>query len=1484
MNLPELITRLKKWHIITLLGFISICLVAGAYLYYNSEKERVRRDKIDDLQTITTFKVNQITQWYRERLSEAKYFSTNENFLYYTKNILKNKNIAESKSYFTSRLEGLRKNHNYKNIYIASLDDEIIFTLDPDHTQIDTTVKKLLYKDDHLKNILFTDFYFCNYHNEIHYDIIAPIFDENKSILAYLIFKVDPDDYLYPLIQSWPVPSKSAETLIYRKEKDKIVFLNNVRHTNNERLQLSVPFSKKEVLAIQGAMGKTGISEGKDYRNEDVLGDLHPIPGTNWFMVAKIDKSEVYEELGTFGFMVFIITGVIILLIGSGVMLMFKYNQSNLYKEMYFKEKNLNETREEFKTTLYSIGDGVISTDTLGNIVRMNIVAENLTGWKESEAKGKYLCEVFQITDEKSGNKLECPVRISLETGVAKKLTNNTLLISKTNTRIPVAYSSSPVKSDNGEIHGAVLVFRDETKERNSKNLLRESEAKFSSIFHFSPIAIVIAKVDGTIIDVNDLFLEVTGYSKNESIGKTPLEIGLYNNPQDREKFVGALLQNGYVPKMEMDFKMKSGEIKTCYISGELVKIDKTSFIISTILDISDQKLIQSELINSQEKLSSTLELAKMGYWEYDVKTDQFTFNDQLYKMLRTSVEKEGGYTMSSGEYSKRFIHPDDLDMVVKRIKESIKSKSPDYVDNHEHRIIFADGNTGTLSVTAHTIKNENGETVKTFGFNQDITERIKTEEAVNSSEKKFATAFHTSPDSININRLSDGLYLEVNEGFCKITGFTPEEVTGKTSLEIKIWADHEDRNTLVRKLLDEGEVNNFEANFRKKDGTLLTGLMSARIIKLNDTDCILTITRDITERKKAEDSLRLFRTLIDQSTDIIQIVDPVSLKFLDINENGCLELGYKREEIPFLKVEDIHPHDSITREKILSEFDKNGFIVLESFYKRKNGSVFPVEVNLQYIHLDKGYVIGIARDITERKEAEEKIRKLSRGVEQSPSAIVITDTKGNIEYVNPKFTEVTGYSFEEAIGKNPSILKSDNTTLEEYRELWETITNKKEWRGNFLNKKKSGELFWESASISPILNKKGEITNFIAVKEDITEMKKINDELITAKEKAEEMNRIKSYFYANISHELRTPFVGIMGFAELLRDQLKDPEEKEMAEVILNSSRRLTETLNKILDITKLEFDKAEINIQKVNIVELLTGIKVLYSKTAAQYNTEIKTRYHSDKIIIKTDEAILQEILNNLVNNAVKFTNNGLIELSTDIIEKGEKRFLGIKVKDNGIGIPREKQELIWMEFRQASEGLSRTFEGTGLGLSITKKYTQLLNGEIYLESEPNKGSAFTIILPLVEDSVHEEKIIAEPLYEAHTVKDLKKDKFRILYVEDDKVSRSFVNKILSGNYELEEASNAVEALNKIKNNKYNLLLIDINLGLGINGIELTQKIRQMDEYKNIPVVAVTAFASANDRKEFLEKGFSHYISKPFSSGDLQDLIKTILKEEKV
>ncbi|HED06802.1 MAG TPA: PAS domain S-box protein, partial [Ignavibacteria bacterium] len=427
--------------------------------------------------------------------------------------------------------------------------------------------------------------------------------------------------------------------------------------------------------------------------------------------------------------------------------------------------------------------------------------------------------------------------------------------------------------------------------------------------------------------------------------------------------------------------------------------------------------------------------------------------------------------------------------------------------------------------------------------------------------------------------------------------------------------------------------------------------------------------------------------------------------------------------------------------------------------------------------------MLEIFRDITESKKAQKEILKLSRGIEQTPAMVVITDTDGNIEFINPKVTEFTGYSKEELIGKNPKIFQSGQTPQKTYKELWDTIIKGDTWEGEILNKRKNGELYWESVRISPIFNDEGELINFLGIKVDITENIKARDELLAAKEKAEETNKLKSNFLANMSHELRTPMVGIIGFIEILEEEIKKPKLKEYASFVHEASSRLMETLNLILNLTKIEAEKINIELSKIDVIQNMKRAIKTFDKIAAKKN--IYLRFESDikKFETETDERIFDQIISNLVNNAVKYTKRGGVTVSVNKIKNDT--YLEIKVKDTGIGIPKDKQELIWEDFRQVSEGMARLYEGTGLGLTITNNFVNKLGGEIKLESGLSKGSTFTVLLPVRAKSISTKTKEQTSNKKTGTPKTKnKQEKLKtLLYFEDDKISLEAIPLFLKG-----------------------------------------------------------------------------------------------------
>ncbi|NTW11451.1 MAG: PAS domain S-box protein [Chlorobiaceae bacterium] len=400
--------------------------------------------------------------------------------------------------------------------------------------------------------------------------------------------------------------------------------------------------------------------------------------------------------------------------------------------------------------------------------------------------------------------------------------------------------------------------------------------------------------------------------------------------------------------------------------------------------------------------------------------------------------------------------------------------------------------------------------------------------------------------------------------------------------------------------------------------------------------------------------------------------------------------------------------------------------------HRRADGSVRIVEVQSNCIRVEgKDLLYSIIHDITERKLAEEELKKLSTIVRQSPSSIFVTDTMGNIEYINPSFSRHTGYSLEEVKGKNPRIFHSGLMPKSVYEELWKTILSGNVWNGEFHNRKKNSELCWENAVVSPILDEKGAITNFLAIKDDITEKKKFLIELVAAKEKAEESDRLKTSFLANISHEIRTPMNGIIGLTDLLLEpHLSEEEHRQYVELIQQSGQRMVKLINDIIDFSRIEAGETAPRITRSHVNDLLRELHAFFKPEAERKKLRFSftAGLSDEKSVIETDSLKLHQILTNLVHNALKFTDHG----SIDIGYRKSGDLLEFYVSDSGKGIPEYMTGKIFERFRQADDSMTRAYEGAGLGLSISKAYAEMLGGAIDVVSEEGKGSTFTLYIP--------------------------------------------------------------------------------------------------------------------------------------------------------
>jgi len=361
----------------------------------------------------------------------------------------------------------------------------------------------------------------------------------------------------------------------------------------------------------------------------------------------------------------------------------------------------------------------------------------------------------------------------------------------------------------------------------------------------------------------------------------------------------------------------------------------------------------------------------------------------------------------------------------------------------------------------------------------------------------------------------------------------------------------------------------------------------------------------------------------------------------------------------------------------------------------------------------------------------------LAQTLKSVKDAVSITDNNDDLVFVNEAFLSTYGYTEKEIIGQKTSIIRPlDASTA--MAKIIHDETLKGGWHGEVLNHRKNGEHFIVELWTSVVRDKEGNKIGTVGVARDISDRKKAEEELIEAKEKAEEMSQLKSNFLSNMSHELRTPLVGIIGFADILEDEIINEKHKGMINKISLGAARLSITLNQILDLSKIETNKKSIKWQKIDITSVILEIVKLYSNMAIKNKIVLMSSFSQSNLTVWGDERMLLNIFNNLVNNAVKYTAEGQITINSFVETDDSEEFIVVKVADTGMGIPEDKLEVIFEEFRQVSEGLNRGYEGTGLGLTLCKKFVNLLNGSIQVESEQGIGSTFTVRFPLfVENS---------------------------------------------------------------------------------------------------------------------------------------------------
>jgi len=1178
------------------IGLIFMMLIVAAIFYIRNGIASVKKKIGNELVSIAELKRNGITEWYLDEINDAAVISANT-FLHsvYLKSISSGDEVTGND--LIVFLNDLKTEHGYSEIFLTDVEGNLRLSTNPDYAGPDTFLVDFIKEALRDKKVVCTDLYASPASGAPRIDFIAPLTLQEGECQRAIVFSIDPYDYLYPLLSYYPSPGNSSESVLFRKEGDQALVLSNLRFEDGAALNKRIPFPDFKDHKEPVADGFKGIVEGKDYRGVDIFAYLCPVEGTPWYLITKIDKRELYSGLRREVALVLFLLVLVGLFLGE---IFWLYNAERQRRML----ASLLHAREEFRTTIYSIGDGVIITDKAGLIQNMNPVAELLTGWKESETINRSISEVFRIFNENTNAEVPNPVEKVLTQGIVVGLANHTLLLSKDGKRIPIADSGAPIRDESGQIKGAVLVFHDQTQQRDYQAALESSEARYRRMF--------------------------------------------VENPQPM--------------------------------------------------------------------------------WIYDLETLRFL------EVNAAAIDKYG------------YTHEEFLSMTIKDVRPE------------------------------------------------------------NEQERLLKSMSETSPE---LNHAGEWKHL-------------------------------------------------------KKNGEVIWVVIVSHLVTYNGRKARHVMVDDITERKLAEQALQKseekFRNLFENHSAVKLLIDAASGQITDANASASAYYGWTHEELTSMNINQIN---TLSEEKLKVEMENARIKKRTHFefrHRHKDGSVSDVEVFSSSILISgKEFLHSVVHDVSGKKYAEQRINLLIRSIEQSPVGIIITNPHGVIEYVNPKYLQMSGLDSEELIGFVPSMLNRKSGDLHQVEEVWSAIGAGKEWCGEYPERRKNGGTFWENAVISPVFDKEQQITHYVIILEDITAQKRMITELKSAKDKAEESDRLKSAFLANMSHEIRTPMNGIIGFMDLLQEpDLESELRAEYIGIVKSSGERLLSTINDIIDISKIESGQAVVNYTRTNINQLIDRLYKFFRYEAEEKGLDfsIEQMLDDDLAWVSSDHVKLESILTNLIKNALKFTRMGSVKLSCRLMDDSMLEF---RITDTGKGIPPDRLQSIFERFVQADVSYSRDYEGSGLGLSICKAYAGMMGGDITVESEEGKGSVFIFTLPHLpadkeyvrHDKIHE----SAPETSAGDL---------ILVAEDDDISYYYLNKLLAGRQvKLIRALNGEEAVLQCRENPHiSLVLMDIKMPL-LDGYEATRQILEIR--KELPVIALTAYAFEEDRLKALASGCVDYLSKP-------------------
>jgi hemerythrin-like metal-binding protein/PAS domain S-box-containing protein len=1169
-------------------------------------------------------------------------------------------------------------------------------------------------------------------------------------------------------------------------------------------------------------------------------------------------------------------------------------------------EISLRRETEAIRAFLHFASDGIHILDNKGNVVecsdsfsamlgygREEVIGMHVRNWDAGFNDAELLGALRQL--------LESPTRSQFETRHRRK----------DGSVFDVEISGYPLQI--GERQLLFCASRDITERKQLDRRLVESEANLRTFFNTIDDFLFVLDGNGSILQTNRIVNERLGYAETELLGQSVLFVHPPDCRAEAQQIIADMLDDkcDYCP---VPLQARNGQlipVETRVVPGQWngspalfgVSRDVTQQLANQQA-LKDESRVRRQLLDELKEreffLRQSQQIGKLGGWRADPTKNTVTWTEGVYEIVEMPVDFYPDFKAGLDFYL-----PESRDRVVENLKQTLHTGEPFSIQVQIRGNRSGDIKWTQLRGLPH--HKEDGSVDYLMGTLQDITEQKRIDQVLQQSVAFNDSLIETMVDGIAVcHFISEPPFVRFtlwNQAMQALTGYSLEEIN-QLGWYQTVYVDPNVQDAARQRMERMRQGDNLDREewvIACKNGEQRTVEISTLILDRTDGEPnVMAIMRDVTSRKRDEELLRsssqYVRSLIEASLDPLVTISPEG-KIDDVNQATEVVTGVDRDQLVGSDFSSYFTEPDKARTGYLKVFEEGQVVDYPLAIRHINGRITEVLYNATVYRNADGSVGGVfaaARDITERtrtelalRESEHRFRDYSIA---SSDWFWETDNELRFSYFSEKAEEVLGTAPQHLLGRRrEEVASSDDLADGKWTEHLDTLAQHKPFRNFEYHVRRDFGGRWFSISGVPHFDAEGRFKGYRGIGSNITSRKEAEQQLAAALEAAQAANVAKSRFLATMSHEIRTPLNGILGMAQiLLMPQLKDSERQDYARTILNSGQTLLTLLNDILDLSKVEAGRLDLELTAFEPAQLIHETKALFLEAAHKKNLLLEASWSGlSRRRYLGDTHRLRQMLSNLVGNAIKFTSSGRVSIEVREVGNDDERcVLEFSVEDTGIGIPQDSQAMLFRPFSQADSSTTRQFGGTGLGLSIVRNLAKLMDGDVWIESKPGHGSRFGFrvkleAVPLGLDtrdvnraSADLAQLAADPItFIGH-----------VLVVEDNPNNSKVIQALLLKlGLEVTLAADGQQSLGIIQQGgKIDLVLMDIQMPV-MDGYAATRSIRQWEsEHKGIhlPIVALTANAFAEDRQCCLSAGMDDFLPKPISVAALTSVLTRWLK----